>query len=151
MPEPKRSEIASRMMDRGYDPNVVCELTEEGLAKLDRRLNELELHEDEVSTLSLYNWVSMLVSKRGQRKTKQLPLQFNDLPKDPARVKKREIKEFKRDCENLAGELGSIKNQIEIIMGYEDSGDQLAKLADDKTRIEKKLKQKQEEIDRLLT
>ena len=43
MPEPKRGEIASRMVERGYDPNIVYELTQEGLSKLERRLDELKL------------------------------------------------------------------------------------------------------------
>jgi len=40
MPEPKRDEIASRMVERGYTPNIAYELTQEGLSELEGRLDE---------------------------------------------------------------------------------------------------------------
>lgn len=150
MPEPKRGEIASRMVGRGYDPNIVYELTQEGLSELERRLDELKLLETKFNRLSQRNWISWLVSPRGRKKTKELRLQYDDLPKDPARVKKMKIERLKRASEKFADELALIENQIKSVMGYEDSGDQLANLEYSKARIEKELKQNQEEIDRLL-
>jgi len=59
------------------------------------------------------------------------------------------IERLKREPEKVADKLGFIENQIKSVMGYEDSGDQLAKLEYSKARIEKELKQKQEDIDQL--
>ncbi len=150
MPEPKRSEIVSRMVERGYDPNIVYELTKEGLSELERRLNELKLLETKFNRLSQRNWISRLVSPPGRKKTKRLPLQYDDLPKDPAMVKKMKIERLKRESEKIANKLGFIESQTKSVMGYEDSGDQLANLEYSKAIIEKELKQKQEEIERLL-
>jgi DNA-binding PadR family transcriptional regulator len=66
MPEPKRVDIASRMVERGYNPNIVYELTQEGLTELERRLDELKLLETKFNRLSQRNWISWLLSPRGR-------------------------------------------------------------------------------------
>lgn len=135
------------MLARGYDPIIAYELTQEGVSELKKRLNEQELKEKK---FWLANWISMLVSKRGRRKIKQLSVLFNDLPKDPARVMKLKIERLKKEWKKLTDVLGSIENQIELFMNCENSEDQLANLENIKAPIEEKLKQKLEEINRLL-
>lgn len=142
-PEPERAEIASRMLARGYDPTIAYELTQEGVSELKRRLNELELKEE--NFFSRHNFISMLMS----RKKRQLPLLHNDLPKDPARVKELKIESLKEECIKLAGELVSIDNQIELTSNRENSEDQLANLENIKAPIEEEFNQKAEEFNRL--
>jgi len=148
LPEPERDEIASRILARGCDPTIAYELTQEGVSELKRRLNELEELEEE--KFSWFNSIHNLLSKLGQRKKRQLPLLCNDLPKDPARVKELKIESLKKECKKLEGELGSIENQIELTRNRENSEDQLANLENFKAPIEEELKQKLEEINRLL-
>lgn len=132
------------MLARGYDPTIAYELTQEGVSELKRRLNEQELKEKNFSRG--VDFISMLF---GPRKKKQLPVLFNDLPKDPARVMKLEIERLKKERKKLTDRLGFIKNQIELFRNCENSEDQLANLENIKAAIEEKLKQKREEIDRL--
>ena len=138
------------MSRRGHDPIDAFKLTQEGLSELERRLNELESQEEKFTTQSLHNWISWLVSPLGRKKTKRLRLQYDDLPKDPERLKKIKIESLKRESEKLANKHTFIENQIKSAMGYEDSEDQLANLEYSRARIEKELKQNQEEINRLL-
>ena len=143
LPEPERDGIASRMLARGYDPTIAYELTQEGVSELKRRLNEQELKEKNFSV----DFISMVL---GRLKKKQLPVLFNDLPKDPARVMELNIERLKKEWKKLTDVLGSIENQIELFMNCENSEDQLANLENIKAPIEEKLKQKLEEINRLL-
>jgi len=145
--EPERNEIASRMLARGYDPTIAYELTQEGVSELERRLNEQELKEEK---FSMHNFIYSLVSKRGRRKKRQLSVLHNDLPKDPARVKELKIERLKKEGGKLAGKLWLIENQIELTRNRENSEDQLANLENIKAPIEEELKQKLEEINRLL-
>jgi len=147
----KRQEIALRMLRRGYHPDIASELTQEGLTELERRLDKLELQEEKDTRLSQNNWISWLVSKLGRRKTRHFPLRCDDLPKDQVRVTKLKIETLEKQCRGLAAEFYTIKNQIKIVMSYSNSGDQLASLEDSKARIEKELRQKQEELTTLKT
>ena len=145
----KRQQIALRVSRRGRDPTFVFELSEEGVDELESRLDRLEVGENEMTRLSRNNWISSLVSKPGRRKVRQLPLQYDDLPKDPARVRKVKKAELEKECNDLTIQLGWIKNRIQVEMSYEDSEDQIGRLEDGKVRIEKELRQKQEELARL--
>lgn len=51
-PGEKRQEIASRMLKRGYRPDIALEQTQEGLAELERRLDRIELEEKKATKLS---------------------------------------------------------------------------------------------------
>ena len=84
------------------------------------------------------------------RKKRQLSVLRNDLPKDPARVKELKIERLKKEWDKLAGKLVPIENQIELTRNRENSEDQLANLENIKAPIEEELKQKLEEINRLL-
>ena len=147
----KRQEIALRMLRRGYHPDIASELTQEGLTELERRLDKLELEEEKATRLSQNNWISWLVSKSGRRKTRHFPLQYDDLPKDQVRVTKLKIEMLEKQCRGLSAEFYEINNQINIVMGYRNSGKQLANLEDSNARIEKELRQKQEELTSLKT
>jgi len=149
LPEPERDEIASRLLARGHDPTIAYELTQEGVSEANRMLDQQELIEGKFSWLRLHNVISMLVSKLGQRKQKQLPLLLNGLPRDPARVKGLKIERLKEEWGKLASSLSSILIKIKLAMNRENSEDQLANLENTKARIEEELKQKQEEINRL--
>ena len=146
LPEPERDEIASRMLARGYDPTIAHELTQEGVTELKTRLNEQELKEE--NFFSTHNFISMLMGRMG-RKKRQLSVLLNDLPKDPARVKELKIERLKKERAKIAGNLCSIENQIELTRNRENSEDQLANLENTAASIEERLKQKQEEINRL--
>lgn len=144
----KRQEIALRVLRRGHDPDFILELSEEGLAELERRLDNLESEEEKLR-VPLRDWILQLLSKPGQRKTRQLPLLCDGLPKDPLLVGKVRKARLEKECNELTKQLGYVKNQIQIMMGYEDSHDQIARLEYSKARIEKELRQKQEEMARL--
>ena len=142
LPEPERDELASRLLARGHDPTIARELTQEGVSEANRMLDEQELIEGKFYRGTLIDILG--------RKQKQLPLLLNDLPKDPARVKKLKIESLKKKCKKLEGELDSIENKIELTRNRENSEDQLANLEKYKAPIKEELKQKQEEINRLL-
>ena len=141
-PEAERDEIASRMRKRGYNSDIVYKLTQEGLSELERRLDENESRE---KIKDMNDFIRRLFWK----KKKQLPLKTDDLLRDPERVKKMKSKRLERESEELAEACTFLENQIKSVMGYEDGDDQLANLNKDKARIEKKLKQNQEEINLL--
>jgi restriction endonuclease S subunit len=55
------------------------------------------------------------------------------------------------ELNELTIQLKQIENQTQIVMGYEDSEDQIARLDSSKARIEKELRRRQEELTRLKT
>jgi hypothetical protein len=143
--EKKRKKIALRLLRRGYCPDIASVLTPEGLTEIEKRLDEAEQEENDTK-LAQRNGIRMLVSKPGQRKIWQLPVQYDDLPKDPVRVTKLQIKKLEKQRKGLLKELNNINNQIKIVMGYRNSEDQVANLQECKHRIEKELN-KDREID----
>lgn len=146
----KRQEIALRLLRRGHDPNLVLELSQEGLAELERRLKKLELAEEAQRARRGLNWfISSLLRNPAQQKACQLPLPCHGLDKDPLRLRRVRKASLEKECNELTIQLGWIKNQIQIVMGYEDSEDQITRLEDSKAQIEKELRQKQEELARL--
>lgn len=143
----KRQDIASRILRRGHDPNFVLELGQEGLAELEMILVKLEEEEEaQRQRTGLVRFILSLLRNPAQQKKHQLPLLCDGLAKDPLRVKKVRIASLKKECNELTKRLAEIKNQIQIVMGYEDSQDQVARLEDSKARVEKELRQKQEEM-----
>ena len=54
--EKKRQEIVLRMSRRGYRAEIALELTQVGLAELERRLNKLELHEEKDGTKTVLDY-----------------------------------------------------------------------------------------------
>lgn len=141
----KRHEIALRILRRGHDPKIVFELSRDGLDELEKRLARLEEEEQHQRTMRWF--ISSLIRKR----RRQLPLRFNALPKDPFWVSMVRIANLERERDELTIELKQIENQIPIVMGYEDSDDQIARLDNSRTQIEKELRQKQEELTTLKT
>lgn len=137
--EKKRKEIALWMLRRGHCPDIASVLTQEGLAKLERRRDEIELLEAMDIKLSRNNWIFLLLGK----KTKQLPLQYDDLPKDPVRVMKLQKE---KQCSALVGDLYDIKDQIKNVTRYSYSEYRLADLEKEKSRIEKELRQNKEDL-----
>lgn len=147
--EKLRQEMALRISRRGLDPSFVLELSQEGLAELERRLDKLELEEvrNAQRPRNGLDWfISWLVRNPAQQKAHERRQLRQGLAKDPLRVKKARLE---KECNELTIQLQCIKNQIETVMGYEDSQDQIAKLEDSRARIEKELRQKQEEMARL--
>ena len=146
----KRQQIALRVLRRGRDPTFVFELSEEGLAKLEKRLVELEeVRKARLRQQGLDWFIRQLLRKPAQQKKRELPLLCDDLPKDPARLRKVKKAKLEKECNDLTIQLGWIKNQIQVVMGYEDSEGQIVRLEDSVARIEKELRQKQEELARL--
>jgi hypothetical protein len=147
--EEKRDKVAARLGARGHCPYKAFIVTEESLLELERRLDEIEKLEANDEKLALTNFVRGLVSKQGRRKTRQLPLQYNDLTDDPIRVKKCKIKELENQCQALNMQLHEIDVQIQHIGNYEDSEDREANLKKDKSRKETDLLVLQEELAKL--
>ena len=147
--EEKRNKLSSRMMGRGYCPCKAFVVAEAYLPKLEQRLDKIENLEANEEKFALENYIRGLVSKPGQRKTKQLPLQYDDLPDDPIRVKKCNIKRLEEQCQKLARRLDEINSQITIIMSKRNSDDQVANLEKDKSQVETELRMKQEELTNL--
>jgi hypothetical protein len=147
--EEKRDKVAARLGARGHCPCKAFIVTEESLLELERRLDEIEKLEANDEKLALTNFVRGLVSKPGRRKTRQLPLQYNDLPDDPVRVKKCKIKELEEKCQKLKLQLHEIDVQIQHIGSYDDSEDREANLKNDKSRKETDLRVLQEELAKL--
>jgi hypothetical protein len=141
----KRHEIALRILRRGYDPRIIFELSQEGLDELEKRLARLE--EEERLQRTMRWFILSLVRKR----KRQLPLRFDGLSKDPLRVIMVRTANLESELNELTIQLKQIENQTQIVMGYEDSEDQIARLDSSKARIEKELRRKQEELTRLKT
>ena len=139
------------MLLRVYPPNKALETTDEGLMELERRLDAIELQEEKDTKLAQANFIYILVSKPGRRNTRQLHLQYDDLPDDPLRVAERKIKLLEKQCQELVYQILIIQNQIKIVMGYENSGDQVTNLEKDKSQVELELRQKQQEFNTIRT
>jgi hypothetical protein len=144
--EEKRDKIATRLGARGHCPCKAFIVTEESLLELERRLDEIKKLEANNERLALSNFVRGLVSKPGRRKTRQLPLQYNDLPDDPIRVKKCKIKKLENQCQELKVKLYEIDAQIQHIGNYNDSEDREANLKNDKSKKENELRTLQKEL-----
>jgi hypothetical protein len=147
--EEKRNKVAARLGARGYCTCKAFIVTEESLLELQRRLDEIEKLEANDEKLALENYVRGLVCKPGQRKTSQLPLQYNDLPDDPIRVKKCKIKKLENQCQMLNLQLCEIDVQIQHIGDSDNSEDREENLKNDKSRKETELRELQEKLAKL--
>lgn len=145
----KRQEIALRLSRRGHNASFVSELSQESLAELERRLDKLESEEVRKAQRprnGLLWFISQLVRNPEREKACELRLLIQDLAKDPLRARKTSLE---KECNQLTVQLWKIDGQIQILMGYEDSEEQIARLEDSKARVEKELRQKQEDLARL--
>jgi len=144
----KRHEIASQVLAKGYDPSFVLELNQEGLTELERRLDQLELEETKKKRRprNLDWFISQLVRNPGREKVREWRLLCHGLAKDPLRLRKVSLE---KELNELTIGLKQTEIQMQTVMGYEDSEDQIARLKDSKARIEKKLSKTQEELVRL--
>jgi len=142
----RRQQIVERLSKRGLDSYFVRELSEESVDQLERRLNILESKEKVMTRLSQNNWISSLLSMPNKRKARQLPLQYDDLPKDPLRVMKLKIERLEKQYIDFTLKLAQINKQIEVVMGYDDSDDRIAKLEEFKAPIETALLDVQEKL-----
>ena len=131
----ERDEIALQMHDRGKNPNIVHELTEEGFSELKKRLKELVLKEREINERSTDNFIRMLLGKP----IKYLALRVDDLPIDTLRV-------LRRRSKYLSGIIALINSNIAVASHYEDNEDRVANLINDRARAEEELKQVLEEL-----
>ena len=148
--ERKRREINRRMLKRGY-PDVALVLTAEGLAELEKRLNEAE----QVDNTLLLD-VSSLAVKGHYRIRQQVPVRYDDLPKDQKLVLTRNIEELEKKTEGLEGEISRAKGQEDVLSRRSDGEDNLARLQAglarltlQKARLEKELAEKREGLARL--
>lgn len=142
----RRRKIVERLSKRGLDSYFIGELSEESVDQLERRLNILESKEEVMTRLSQNNWISSLLSKPSKRKARQLPLQYDDLPKDPLRVMKLKIERLEKQYIDYTLKLAQINKQIEVVMGYDDSDDRIARLREFKAPIETVLLHVQEQL-----
>jgi chromosome segregation ATPase len=145
----KRQEIALRVLSKGRDPTFVLELSQEGLVELERRIVELEEAGKTQHRQQELNWIWQLLRNPAQQKTHELPLVYDDLPKDPLRVRKVRKAILEKECNELTIQIERINKQIQVVMRYENSEDQIARLNDSKAQIEEELRQKQEELAQL--
>jgi hypothetical protein len=146
----KRQEIALRVLRRGHNPDFVSELSRDGLAELERRLKEVELAEETQRSQSKLDWfISRLLRDPAKRREHRLPLRCDGLAKDPLREREARKATLERECNQLTIQLRKIDDQIQVVMRYEDSEEQVARLRDSKARVEKELTQKQADLARL--
>ena len=85
-----------------------------------------------------------------QRKTSQLQSLFDGLTKDPWWVMKTKKVRVRKDCEALGTQIRNIEKLIGGVMGYRHGEDQVATLVNSKAKMEEDLRQKQEDLARLI-
>lgn len=147
--EKLRQEMGLRIQNRGLEPSFVLELSQDGLAELKRRLDKLELKKVRKPhyLLNSSRWfISQLVRNPAQQRRRELFELSQGLAKDPVRVKKAKLQE---ECNELIISLGGVERRIQVVMCYEDSEDRVAMLEETKARMERALRQKQEEMAQL--
>ena len=85
-----------------------------------------------------------------QRKTSQLQSLFDGLTKDPWWVMKTKIVTVRKDCKGLRTAISNMEGRILSVMGHKHSEDEVANLVNWKAKMEEDLRQKQEELARLI-
>jgi hypothetical protein len=139
VPEPERERLAQRLIRRGVKPDIACEVTEEDLPELRRRLDEAESSDHMPNGISSRNLILYLLRPPGRKKTIESPLRLDDLRRDPVRVRGNQIRTLKTKCEELSADLDSITRETEATMLREDSDNAVSNLQASRIRVQEEL------------